>query len=72
MQDDEMPAEIDFSKGLRGLHHIPIDAKVFVPVSIERGVLEYFSEKAQQRGMHVSELLMQILQRDIEIGEALK
>jgi hypothetical protein len=38
MEDDDMPVEIDFSKGVRGLHHIPPDAKVFVPASIERGV----------------------------------
>jgi hypothetical protein len=34
-QDSEAPVEIDFSKGVRGLHHIPAGAKVFLPVSIE-------------------------------------
>jgi hypothetical protein len=43
MYDDDTPAEIDFSKGVRGFHHIPPSAKVFVPASIERGVCEYFS-----------------------------
>ena len=28
MDNDEIPAEIDFSKGVRGLHHIPAKAKV--------------------------------------------
>jgi hypothetical protein len=46
IKDSEMPAEIDFSKGVRGLHHIPPGAKVFLPVSIERSVWEYFSGKA--------------------------
>lgn len=72
MRDDEMPAEIDFSKGVRGIHHIPLDARVFVPASIERGVWEYFSRKAEQRGVDVSELLTEVLKRDIEINEALK
>jgi len=36
--DDDMPAEIDFTKGVRGLHHIAAGAKVPMPVSIERGV----------------------------------
>ncbi len=67
-----MPPEIDFSKGLRGLHHIPPEATVFVPASIERGVWEYFSEKAEQRGVGLSELLSEVLKRDIEINEALK
>lgn len=69
---DEMPPEIDFSNGVRGLHHIPPDAKVFVLTSIERAVWEYFSEKAEQRGVELSELLSEVLQRNIEINEALK
>ncbi len=66
MQDDNMPDEIDFSKCIRGLHHIPPDVKVFVPTSIERGVWEYFSGKAKQKGVELSELLTEILQRDSE------
>ncbi len=68
----DMPAEIDFSKGVRGLHHIPAGAKVLMPASIERSVWEYFSGKAEQRGMQLSELLTEVLKRDIEINEALK
>lgn len=70
--DDDMRPEIDFSNGVRGLHHIPPDAKVFVPASIERGVWEYFSDKTERRGVEVSELLTEALKRDIEINEALK
>jgi hypothetical protein len=70
--EDEMPDEIEFSKGTRGLHHIPADAKIFMPASIERSVWEYFSDKAEQRGVDLSELLTEILKRDIEINEALK
>lgn len=69
---NDMPPEIDFSKGVRGLHHIPPDAKVLMPVSIEREVWEYFSSKAEQRGVNVSELVTEVLKRDIEINEALK
>ena len=67
-----MPDEIDFSKGVRGLHHIPPGTKVFLPASIERSVWEYFSEKAEEKGVELSELLTEVLQRDIEINEALK
>jgi hypothetical protein len=70
--DDEMPAEIDFSKGVRGLHHIPAGSSVLMPVSVERSVWEYFAGKAQQRGVPLSELVTEILKRDIEINEALK
>lgn len=71
-QDNDMPPEIDFSKGVRGLHNIPQEATVFVPASIERAVWEYFSGKAEQRGVELSELLSEVLKRDIEINEALK
>jgi hypothetical protein len=72
IEDDEMSAEIDFSKGIRGLHHIPTGAKVLMPASIERSVWQYFSDKAAQRGVTLSELLTEVLKRDIEINEALK
>jgi hypothetical protein len=72
IEDDDMPAEIDFSKGVRGLHHIPPGARVMMPVSIEKSVWMYFSGKAEQQGVQLSELLTDVLKRDIEINEALK
>jgi len=54
IDDVDMPAEIDFSKGTRGLHHIPPGAKVLMPASIERCVREYLSRKAEQRGVELS------------------
>lgn len=72
LEDDDMPAEIDFTKGVRGLHHIPPDAKVLMPAAIERSVWEYFSDKAAQNGVDLSVLLTEVLKRDIEIHEALK
>jgi len=72
VRDEEMPTEIDFSKGVRGLHHIPPGSEVFLPVSIERSVWEYFSGKAEKKGVELSELVTDILKRDIEINEALK
>ena len=72
IDDDAMPAEVDFTKGVRGLHHISPDAKVFLPASIERSVWQYFYAKAQKNGVELSDLLTDILRRDIEINEALK
>lgn len=72
IDDDEMPAEIDFSAGTRGLHYVPAGSKIFLPASIEKGVWEYFAGKAEQRGIELSELLTEVLRRDIEINEALK
>jgi hypothetical protein len=72
LEDEDIPTEIDFRKGFRGLHHVPPDAKVFMPASIERSVWQYFSGIAEQRGVELSELLTEVLKRDIEITEALK
>jgi hypothetical protein len=72
IEDDDMPDEIDFSQGVRGLHHIPPDAAVYLPKSIERSVWEYFSRKAEQKGIRLEDLLSDVLKRDIEINEALK
>ncbi|MEQ1935662.1 MAG: hypothetical protein ABL962_17530 [Fimbriimonadaceae bacterium] len=70
-EPDSMPAEINFRAGKRGLHHVPPSAKSFVPVAIEHDVWDYFAQKAAVRGTSLSELITEILQRDIEIHEAL-
>jgi hypothetical protein len=44
----------------------------FCPLRIERSVWEYFSRKAEQKGIGLPELLTDVLKRDIEIGETLK
>ena len=61
IEDNKVPAQVDFSKGVRGLHHIPSDAKLLMPASIERTVWEYFSSKAEQLGVDLSELLTEVL-----------
>ena len=71
-KDEEMPVEIDFGKATRGRHHIAAEANVFLPASIEKSVWEYFSEKAERKGVGLAELLSDVLKRDIEINEALK
>ena len=70
--ENDMPAEIDFSKAARGVHHIPPGETIFMPASIEKNVWEYFAGKAEQRGIELSALLTGVLRRDIEINEALK
>ena len=70
--EQDMPSEVDFSKGKRGLHHIPPGASVLMPASIEREVWEYFAAQAERKGVEMSALLTDVLRRDIEISEALK
>jgi len=66
VDDDEMPAEFDFGNGARGLHHVPSGARFFLPTSIERSVWEYFSRKAEQKGVGLPELLTEVLKRDVD------
>lgn len=70
--ENDMPAEIDFGKAVRGVHHISPGDRILMPASIEKNVWEYFAGKAQQRGIELSTLLTEVLRRDIEINEALK
>ncbi len=73
IEDNDMPAEIDFSKGVRGLHHIPAGAKILMPASIEKSVWTYFAPaRRRSGGPNLSELPTEVLKRDIEINEALK
>jgi hypothetical protein len=69
LDKDEMPEEVDFRKGKRGLHHIPPESRVLMPAAIEKSVWAYYSVKAAQQGIPLSELLTEVLQRDIEVRE---
>ena len=49
LDEKDMPNEIDFGKAVRGLHHIPADAKILMPASIEKSVWQYFQIKRNVR-----------------------
>jgi hypothetical protein len=72
IETNDLPVEIDFSRGKRGVHHIQPAATVLMPASIEKSVWMYFSIKAEERGIEMSELLTEVLKHDIEIHESLK
>ena len=66
--DQDHPHEIDSRNGTRGLHHIPAQAMVLMPVSIEKTVWEYYA--AKHEGIPLSELLTEVLRRqfcDLEL-----
>jgi hypothetical protein len=67
--DDDMPAEIDFSGGVRGKFYRP-GATFNVPVYLDSPVLEYLTARAKARGIPLSELVDQLLKKDIELIEA--
>jgi hypothetical protein len=66
-----MKREYDFSKGERGKFFRP-DANFNIPVYLDKDVLTYLTEKAQAKGVETSELINEILRKDIDLFEAVK
>lgn len=66
-----MKAEYDFSKGERGKFYRP-DAKFNVPIYLDKDILTYLTEKAKAKGVEVSQLINDILRKDIDLFEAVK
>ena len=69
MNDDDLPAEIDFSKGVRGKFFKP-GARLNLPVYLEADVQAYLAERAKARGIEVAQLVNELLKKDIELIEA--
>jgi hypothetical protein len=67
--DDDMPAEIDFSKGTRG-QFFRAGARISLPVYLEPEVQEYLAARAKARGIEIEQLVNELLKKDIELGEA--
>ena len=66
-----MRAHYDFSKGVRGKFHRP-DAVFRLPVYLDEKVESYLAAKADAKGVELSELVNDLLRREIEIIESVK
>jgi hypothetical protein len=64
--DEEMPAEIDFSGGARGKFYRP-DAKLNLPVYLDKQVQIRLAELANAKGVDFSTLVNDLLRKDIEL-----
>ncbi len=69
--DDDMPAEIDFTKGVRGKFY-QANAKLNLPVYLDQEVQAYLSVIASKKGVQLSDLANDLLKREIGIIEAVK
>jgi hypothetical protein len=69
--DDDMPAEIDFSGGVRGKFYRP-DARISLPVYLEADVQAYLVALAARKGVALSDLANELLKKDIAILEVAK
>lgn len=63
-----MKREYDFSKGQRGKFRKP-GAVFKLPVYLDEKVQSYLATKAESKGVELSDLVNDLLKRDIEIIE---
>lgn len=68
-QDDESPAEFDFSGGVRGKFHRS-NALLRMPVYLDDEVQSFLAERALAKGVEVAVLVNSLLRKDIELIEA--
>ena len=66
-----MKDEYDFSKAERGKFYRP-DAQLIPPVHLDSDILRYLSARAEARGKSLSDLVNDLLRKDIELIEAAK
>lgn len=69
--DDEIPDEVDFARGTRGKFFQPGSA-IHLPVSLDAEVQAYLSARAKAKGIEVTELVNDLLRKDIELIEAVR
>jgi hypothetical protein len=67
--DSAVQGEYDFSQAQRGKFYRK-DAELVPPVHLEPDVLRYLQERAEARGTSLSQLVNQLLKKDIELIEA--
>jgi len=69
--DDEMPAEVDFSGATRGKFYRP-GMKLNLPVYLDADVQAYLAAIATRKGVPLSDVANDLLKREIEIIETVK
>ena len=69
--DDDMPTEIDFSRGQRGKFY-QANTKLNMPVYLDEEVQSYLATIASRQGVALSTLANDLLKREIGIIEAVK
>ncbi|MDP2793937.1 MAG: hypothetical protein Q8O25_07675 [Sulfurisoma sp.] len=69
--DEDMPAEVDFSGGVRGKFHRP-GMTINLPVYLDAEVQRYLGEIASRKGVQLSAVENELLKSEIAIIEAVK
>ncbi len=66
-----MKEEYDFSKGERGKFPRP-GARMNLPIYLDEDVLRYLRERAEAKGISLTDLVNDLLKRNIDLVEAVK
>ena len=66
-----MKTHYDFSKGVRGKFY-RADAALSLPVYLAEDVRSYLSRKADEEGVDLSDLVNDLLKREIDLIESAK
>ena len=69
--DDELPAEVDFTGATRGKFYRP-NLRLNLPVYLDAEVQDYLTAIAAKKGVPLSQLANDLLKREIGIIEAVK
>ncbi|MBI3712204.1 MAG: hypothetical protein HY253_04465 [Burkholderiales bacterium] len=69
--DDDTPANIDFSKGVRGKFYSP-NAKLNLPVYLDEDVQAFLSALASKKGVDMSDIANDLLKKDIALLDVLR
>ena len=71
MNDDDMPAEIDFTKAEVGKFYRP-NAAFHIPIYLDEKIQRWLVERAAAKGIAMEQVANELLRREIEIIEAMK
>ncbi len=66
-----MHKEYDFSKGERGKFYNQ-NGSMNLPIYLEADVLNYFSEKAKNKGIELNQIVNDMLKHDIALIEGIR
>ena len=66
-----MKSEYDFSNAERGKFYRS-NTKFNVPIYLDEDVLDYFTKRAEAKGVNLNEMINDLLKRDIALVEGVK
>jgi len=69
--DNDLPDEVDFSKGVRGKFYRP-NAKLNLPIYLDERVQQFLATLAAKKGVQISDIANDLLKKDIALFESFK